>query len=130
MPSKVRFLGLLLSMLAVSFLVSVGTAQEKKSASSSTKVVQKRAYKGRLPNGWPKLGISGEQRKEIYAAQIAARAKRVALEKQIEQIRRALDKEIRVVLTDEQLEKLAEMEAESKKTLEERRKARESKNSK
>ena len=86
MLSKIRAFALLLSLIAVLSLNSAGTAQVGKSDASSQKTAKKRAYSGRLPNGWPKLGISDVQRKRIYAAQITERAKRQMLEKQIEEL--------------------------------------------
>jgi hypothetical protein len=66
-------------------------------------------YRGRLPNGWGKLGLSTEQAEKVRAIQGKARAEREKLEKQIEQIKARALQDATAVLTDVQRQRAVEL---------------------
>ena len=67
--------------------------------------------RGRLPNYFGKIGISAQQREQIYDIQQQYLVKLEALEKQLQSLREMQDRDIQAVLTDNQkslLERLVE----------------------
>ena len=60
----------------------------------------------RLPNNYGKLGLTAEQKNEIYAIQARHNGQIDALEEQIRQLKEHRDAEIVAVLSDKQREKL------------------------
>jgi hypothetical protein len=115
-------------------------ASQEKAADAKSKK-EKREYRGRLPNYWTKLEISDEQRKRIYALQVASRKQSEELEKQVEEARakydalrkqllamqEELNSQLRAVLSEEQRARLVDIEAEAKQRAATKRKARETK---
>ena len=124
-----RFASLVCCMLAALFIgsqvpVDVTSAQEKKAEKTAKKAPRK--PRGRLPNYYGQVGLSGEQREKIYAVQ-ATYAKEIgALRKQIAELESKRDSEVKAVLTEEQQKKVDELVEAAKKRAEERRKKRSS----
>lgn len=72
---------------------------------------KKRTFKGRLPNNYGKIGLSSEQRNEIYGVQAKYRTQLEELQKQIAALKAKQDMEVRAVLNNSQkdaLDKLLE----------------------
>ncbi|MBW3542592.1 MAG: hypothetical protein KY476_20200 [Planctomycetes bacterium] len=86
-------------------------AEEKADAPKAT---ARKKPRGRLPNYYGQLGISQQQRTEIYAVQALYSEEIDALEKQLAELKEKRDAEVEAVLTAEQKAKLAEI-IESKK---------------
>ncbi|MEX0728525.1 MAG: hypothetical protein WD065_19790 [Planctomycetaceae bacterium] len=61
---------------------------------------------GRIPNGWGKLGLSPEQKKNIYEIQGKYKVEIEELEKQIEDVKTKQLDDMEGVLTADQLSKL------------------------
>ncbi|MGL5094534.1 MAG: hypothetical protein ACRDD1_03045 [Planctomycetia bacterium] len=98
-------------------------ADEKATTKEDAK---KRAFNGRLPNGWTKLGLTEEQIKKIYAAQMKSKDSIDKSKTDEAKLRADLRKEIEELLTPEQKTKLAEVEAEAaakRKAAKEKKKA-------
>ncbi len=68
--------------------------------------------RGALPAMWSKLGLTDEQKQNIYAVQGEYRAKIDALQRQIRQLQRQERGEMEKVLTDAQRARLRELIAE------------------
>jgi hypothetical protein len=79
-----------LTAAVLCLVVGVGVAQEK--------------VKGRLPQGFAKLGLSDEQKQKIYKIQAEYDAKVEALEAQIKKLREEERTQIFAVLTPQQKE--------------------------
>jgi hypothetical protein len=62
--------------------------------------------KGRLPQGWGKLGITDAQKQSVYKVQTGYEAKIDALKKQLSDLESQRDAEMRNVLTDTQRKQL------------------------
>lgn len=73
--------------------------------------VTKPAVKGRLPNYYAKLGVSNDQRKEIYTIQARLRLQIAALEKQIVQLKLEESRQVEAVLNDDQRQMLEKLQA-------------------
>ena len=102
---------------------------QEKAATKPTpaKVAKKPA--GRLPAQYGKLGLSDEQRKNVYAVQ-ADYGKQIAdLQKQIDSLTEKQNTEIEAVLTADQKKKLGELLDEAKKAAEARSSSKEKKSS-
>ena len=107
----------LLPLFLLSVPLGVGIAAQESNAqkaSGKTGKKKRRAYRGRLPNGWSKLNLSEEQKKKIYAHQVAARPKIVELQEQLRKLRMELDGKVRSVLTDEQRKGVERIDATAK----------------
>lgn len=106
----------------------IGTqgALEFSSAQDSTETAKPAAKRprGRLPNYFGQVGISGTQREEIYKIQAAAQGEIAKLHDQIAKLEKKRDEDVRAVLTEDQLKKVDELVAAAKKRAEERRKKR------
>ncbi|WP_166830017.1 hypothetical protein [Thalassoroseus pseudoceratinae] len=63
-------------------------------------------FRGRLPNGWGKLGILYDQKQTIYKVQAQYNAEIDELEAQIEKLKAERDAAMRDALTDAQRKKL------------------------
>ena len=87
-----------------------GTVQSTPASDDRTPVT-KPAVKGRLPNNYAKLGVSTDQRKEIYTIQARLRLQIAALEKQIVQLKLEESRQVQAVLNDEQRQMLEKLEA-------------------
>ncbi|MER3416781.1 MAG: hypothetical protein C4297_11295 [Gemmataceae bacterium] len=81
-------------------LLAAGSAQEKKPPEK---------LKGRLPPNFGKLGLSEEQRQQIYKIQDDFDRKIEELQAQIKKLRADRDKAIEAVLTDTQRKVLEEL---------------------
>jgi Spy/CpxP family protein refolding chaperone len=66
-------------------------------------------YKGQLPAGWKKLGLSEEQVQKVYKVQHDFRARIEALEEQIDALKRQRQAEMEKVLTAAQKARLKEL---------------------
>jgi len=86
----------------------------KKQSSLKQKKTRKKP-RGRLPNNYGKIGLSNEQKTEIYAVQAKYKAQLKELADKIAAIRSEQQKAIDSVLTEEQMKKLEEVLAASKK---------------
>ncbi len=85
-----------LGILGLAFLVGTGTSQDKGEKKEPPKT------KGQLPPGWAKLGLSNDQKKEIYGVMAKFKTKIKALEEQIKVLKTQERQEMAKVLTDEQ----------------------------
>jgi len=98
-------------------------AQEQPQPAKTVQVVQKdKAEKSeakkpsaRMPNYFPKLGLSDQQREKILNALIDYNEQIDDLEDQINDLRAKRDADVRAVLSPEQREKLASLELEARK---------------
>ncbi len=75
-------------------------------AQDDTKTKTRKAPAGRVPSGWAKIGLSSEQKKNIYEIQAKYKEQTDELEKQIEELKVQRDKELMDLLTEEQKTKL------------------------
>lgn len=87
-----------------------GTAQSIPASDERTPET-KPAAKGRLPNYYAKLGVSKDQRKEIYTIQSRLRLQIAALEKQVVQLKLEESRQVEAVLNDEQKQMLKKLQA-------------------
>jgi hypothetical protein len=106
------------SQASVDFTVGQEKAAEKEKAAPPKAAKKPR---GRLPAYYAQIGLSTEQRDEIYAVQATYRKPIEDLHKQIEALQKKQDAEVVAVLKPEQKEKLDELLAAAKKRAEERR---------
>ena len=83
----------------------VAQAEEKPATAKEDKPAAKKP-KGRLPGGYGKLGLSGEQRRKIYGIQDSYRDRIEELERQLDALKEQRDAEIVAVLTPEQKQTL------------------------
>lgn len=102
--------------------VSFSTAQEK---SDAAKPAERNQYR-RVPPYYAQVGLSSDQKEEIYKLQEDAGTKIAALQEQIDTLVSKRDEDVRNVLTAEQQKKLDELIAAAKKKAEERRKKKSS----
>lgn len=116
-----RLTGCVLSAwIAMLLLVQTGLTQDapkrttSKAASSESAPKARAKARGRLPNGWGKLGVTSEQRLKIYAVQARYQEQIDALEEQIAALKMKRDQECEACLTAKQLDQLKE--ATDKKT--------------
>ena len=65
--------------------------------------------KGQLPPNWNKLGLSDEQKEQVYKIQAEFQAKIEDLEAQLRKLRAMQGNELRKVLTDAQRQRLLEL---------------------
>ena len=72
------------------------------------------AAKVRLPNRYAKIGLSDAQREKVYAVQSKYSAEIKEIQKKLASLRERRDQEIEELLTDEQKQLLAELEAQAK----------------
>lgn len=82
-------------------------------AKQETRTPEPKPIRGRLPDHYGKLGISQEQRTQIYEIQADYRAKMTALQEQIAKLEMQEVQDVEEVLTDEQLEELREHQREA-----------------
>lgn len=66
-------------------------------------------YKGQLPANWKKLGLTDQQIQDVYKIQGKYNEEIDKLEAKIKEIKSAMDKERRTVLTAEQKKRLEEI---------------------
>ena len=103
-------------------------AKSKKPAAAQSTPKQKaqaakqKKPRGRLPNYFGKIGVSGEQRKKIYAIQGSYRSQLVELRKQIADLIAKRDAEITSVLTASQKVLLSILREQAKKRAADRKK--------
>ncbi|MFN0195138.1 MAG: hypothetical protein ACKVT0_00200 [Planctomycetaceae bacterium] len=86
--------------------VDVKTAKTQLLAQNEPKATTRKAPAGRVPSGWAKIGLSAEQKKNIYEIQAKYKEQTDELEKQIEELKAQRDNELMDLLTDEQKAKL------------------------
>jgi hypothetical protein len=65
--------------------------------------------KGTLPANWGKIGLSDEQKQQIYKLQADYSEKIITLEKQLKELRGKEKQALEAVLNDEQKKKLKEI---------------------
>jgi Spy/CpxP family protein refolding chaperone len=65
--------------------------------------------KGTLPQNWGKLGLTDDQKQQIYKVQTKYNSEIDKLEAQIKDLKGQRDKEMRAVLTPEQKKRLEEI---------------------
>lgn len=94
--------------------------QEKEAAQAAPAKVAKKPS-GRLPAQYGKLGLSDEQRYEIYGVQATYKKQIDELEKQIDSLKAKQKTEVEAVLTADQKKKLDELLAAARKAAEARR---------
>jgi Spy/CpxP family protein refolding chaperone len=102
-------------LLALALVTAVLThaggsvAQDKKDAKQEAKTDPAPKVKGVLPQNWGKIGLTDEQRQEVYNIQAKHNAEIEKLEVRIKEIKAARDKEMKAVLTAEQKKRLEEI---------------------
>lgn len=96
------------------------------SAKKSQADVKKTSRRFRLPNHYGKLGLSDEQKQQVYAIQAKFQPQFDELEEKIRLLKIERKKEIDTVLTDGQRHRLKEILQEVQRQRKERRSARES----
>jgi Spy/CpxP family protein refolding chaperone len=69
----------------------------------------KTTTKGRLPTGWTKLGLSADQRTQLYKVESEYQQKIEPLQQQIEKLRQQQRSDMLKVLTDAQRTRLREI---------------------
>jgi Spy/CpxP family protein refolding chaperone len=106
------------SQVSVDFTVGQEKAAEHEKA-APVKVAKK--PRGRLPAYYAQIGLSTEQRDQIYKVQSTYRKQIDELQKQIDALKKKQDAEVVAVLKPEQKEKLETLLAAAKKRAEERR---------
>ncbi|MGZ0170687.1 MAG: hypothetical protein ACKVHE_14110 [Planctomycetales bacterium] len=102
--------------------VQMTTGQEK--AAEKVKAVPAKVAKkprGRLPAYYAQIGLSTEQRTQIYSVQAGYGKEIVELQKQLDVLRKKQAADVVAVLKPEQKEKLDSLLAAAKKRAEERR---------
>lgn len=97
------------SSLALILVCSIGVA----AAQDAAKKPARAKAKGRLPAHYGKL-VDAEQKEKIYALQSEFAAKKEALRKQLEALEAEEDAALEAVLTPQQKQKLAALQAEAK----------------
>ena len=102
--------------------VQMTSGQEKaaeKAKAAPAKVAKK--PRGRLPAYYAQIGLSTEQRTQIYSVQAGYGKEIGELQKQLDVLRKKQDADVVAVLKPEQKEKLDSLLAAAKKRAEERR---------
>lgn len=99
---------------AVLLAPSAATAQDPKPPQEppkpgATKPEPAPAGRGQLPPYWKQLGLSEQQKAQVFAAQSKYRTRIADLERQIKELRAEEQKELAKILTDEQRTKLREL---------------------
>jgi peptidoglycan hydrolase CwlO-like protein len=84
-------------------VVGQDAKKEQKKDEATTK------FKGQLPNNWKKLGLTDAQVQEVYKIQSKHNEEIDKLEAKIKELKAAMDKERRAVLTAEQKKRLEEI---------------------
>jgi hypothetical protein len=97
-------------------------AAKSTAAKQKAQAAKQKKPRGRLPNYFGKIGVSGEQRTKIYAIQKGYQPQLVELRKQIADLIAKRDAEMASVLTDSQKEQLSKLREEAKKRAADRRK--------
>ncbi|HWL07756.1 MAG TPA: hypothetical protein VNQ76_05105 [Planctomicrobium sp.] len=88
---------------------------KKPTEAKSQKKVQKDDTKSaRLPAPFGKLGLSDEQRKQIYAVQGSYQDRIEKLKNELKQVSQERDQQIEAILTSGQKDRLKELESEAK----------------
>jgi len=105
-----------LSMFAllggVLVLSSGVVGQEAKTAGQEPKKEAKKdepKAKGFLPQNWGKIGLSDDQKQDVYKIQAKHNAEIDKLEAKIKELKTTRDKELKTVLTAEQKKRLEEI---------------------
>lgn len=83
-----------------------GHSEVMKEDSAAMETSQSSAYRNRLPNNYGKLGLSDEQREQIYGIQADYRTRITALLDEVEELRNQQTLEIQEVLTSSQRDDL------------------------
>jgi hypothetical protein len=90
-----------LALLGGMFILAGGLAgQDKKDDAKKDDPPTK--LKGRLPNGWTKIGLTDEQKQTIYKIQAKHDTEIEKLELKVKELRDARDKEMKAVLSADQ----------------------------
>jgi hypothetical protein len=105
---RLSMLALLGGLLTLSGGV-VGQDSKKEVVKAEKKDSAPVRVKGMLPANWGKLGLSADQRQEIYKIQAKYNADIDKLEAKIKELRGTRDKEMKAVLTADQQKKLIEI---------------------
>ena len=105
---RLSMLALLGGLLTLSGGV-VGQETKKEKVKVEKKDTAPTRVKGMLPANWGKIGLSADQKQEIYKIQAKHNAEIDKLEAKIKEIRGTRDKEMKAVLTADQQKKLNEI---------------------
>jgi Spy/CpxP family protein refolding chaperone len=84
-------------------------AKKKDDPKATTKDEPTGKVKGFLPQNWGKLGLSGDQKQQVYKIQAKYNTEIDQLDAKIKELRAARDKEMRTVLTPDQKRRLEEI---------------------
>ena len=85
-------------------------AQDKPTDKPADKPAVEKA-RGQLPQGWKQLGLTDQQKQEVYKIQTDYRKKRAGLEQQLKALKDEERKTLAGVLTEAQKKRLAEIRA-------------------
>lgn len=102
----------LFALLSGMIVFSTGTLNgqdQKKDDPKSTEKKDEPKAKGFLPQNWGKLGLTENQKQDIYKIQGKYNADIEKLEAQIRDLKSARDKEMKAVLTPEQKKRLEDI---------------------
>lgn len=105
---RLSMLALLGGLLTLSGGV-VGQDTKKEKVKVEKKDTAPARVKGMLPANWGKIGLSADQKQEIYKIQAKYNGEIDKLEAKIKEIRANRDKEMKAVLTADQQKKLNEI---------------------
>ncbi len=99
----------LLALLGAMFVLSGGLVGQEKKDDPKKKNDPPAKAKGMLPSNWTKLGLSDDQKQQVYKVQAKYAADIKKLKDQIEELESAKLKDMRAVLTADQKKKLEEI---------------------
>lgn len=97
------------AMLGAMFVLSGGLVGQEKKKDDAKKDDPPVKFKGMLPPNWGKLGLSDEQKQNIYKIQNKHDAEIDKLEAKIKELKDARLKEMRAVLTADQKKRLEDL---------------------
>lgn len=123
---KVQLVAVALVAMFIGSQVSTDDTRAQDDAKPAVKAEAKKTPKkprGRLPNYYSKV-VTSEQREEIYKLQATYNAQIEELQKQIVDVTKKRDEEVRGVLSPEQQKQVDELTAAAKKAADERRKSK------
>jgi hypothetical protein len=87
---------------ALAFITNSRWGQTKTTATQKTAEKTEKPFRGRLPNGWPKLGLDSKQVAKIYSVQEKFHTEIEELEHRLEELKTKQGEEMLAVLTAEQ----------------------------
>jgi len=100
-----------LALVGMMCVLSAGLVGQdpKKDDPQATKTEPQVKLKGTLPQNWGKIGLTDDQKQEIYKIQGKYHSEIEKLEAKVKELKGTRDKEIRAVLTADQKKRLEEI---------------------